>query len=408
MQPCLSAQTLLPALSVLCAAIALTALMTIAGTPVAAQDAPSPEDFDTICRGSTAIGTTPSRIEPCKILLAAKETLQGTANTLNWTTTINMSGWTGLALPSENEYQLRLNSLSLNGRIPPILGNLTNLQRLQLNNNQLTGSIPPQLANLTQLTQLALNNNQLTGSIPPQLANLTQLTQLALNNNQLTGSIPPQLANLTNLERLYLYNNQLTGSIPPQLANLTNLMQLYLDNNELTGNIPTELANLTNLERLYLYNNELTGNIPTELANLTNLQRLQLNNNQLTGNIPTELGTGPISNTLRYLYLNNNKLTGNIPPELVNLSQSMALQQTAELGNRVAAQQQPTHGHHPNRTRQLPLSDCGCISTTTNSRATSLLNWSTLCQRLHLYNQLTGTTNLPNSLRQLHLPIPTT
>ena len=238
MKPCLSAQTLLPALSVLCAAITLTALMTIAGTPapVAAQDALSPDDpeyYANVCvPGSGAITNVgePSqsrRINMCKILLAAKETLLGTAdpNTLNWTTTLDMDGepsWTGLEIAG-GTFQLDLNSLSFNGRIPPVLGTFTDpiLTNLWLHNNELTGPIPPALGNLTNLQQLNLSDNKLTGTIPAALGNLTNLTDLRLNNNQLTDPIPRELGNLTQLTQLRLNNNQLTGNIPAALGNLT-------------------------------------------------------------------------------------------------------------------------------------------------------------------------------------------
>ena len=154
----------------------------------------------------------------------------------------------------------------LSGRIPPELGNLSNLQRLSLNYNALTDSIPHELGNLRAMRRLDLDGNRLTGSIPVELGNLTNLEGLDLSGNQLTGVIPVELGNLTNLRLwLFLHNNQLTGSIPAELGNLTNLRGLNLGGNQLTGPIPAGLGRLANLGWLFLSGNQLTGCVPSEL-----------------------------------------------------------------------------------------------------------------------------------------------
>jgi len=73
-------------------------------------------------------------------------------------------------------------------KLPPEIGQLTQLTSLYLSSNQLT-SLPPEIVQLTQLTSLDLRNNQLT-SLPPEIGQLTQLTSLDLTKNKLP--IPPE------------------------------------------------------------------------------------------------------------------------------------------------------------------------------------------------------------------------
>ena len=268
--------------------------------------------------GAVVDATNAGLKSDCGMLLAARDTLAGTAS-LNWSADTPITEWNGVVLGGTHGHvtELNLGALGLNGRIPNELGSLANLTYLYLDNNQLTGEIPPELGGLSNLRHLSLWSNQLTGEIPPELGRLSNLTGLFLDGNQLTGEIPPELGDLSNLTELNLHNNGLTGEIPPELGGLSNLTQLVLDNNGLTGEIPPELAGLSNLQQLYLWANQLTGEIPPELGGLSNLTWLVLSGNQLTGEIPPELAG--LSN-LTWLVLPGNQLTGEIPPELAGLS----------------------------------------------------------------------------------------
>ena len=106
----------------------------------------------------------------CEILLAAKDTLRGTA-TLNWAIGTAISNWEGVRVGN------RVSHLGLN--------------KLRGDTNQLTGSIPAELGSLSDLQLLEFRHSQLTGPIPPELGNLTHLRDLYLDNNRLTGTIPP-------------------------------------------------------------------------------------------------------------------------------------------------------------------------------------------------------------------------
>ncbi len=266
---------------------------------------PQPASATEPCANGTVVPSpadNPGLVADCALLLAAKDTLRGTA-TLNWSAERRLNQWTGITVGTVDGVQrvtvLNLDRAGIDGTIPPELGRLTGLRELQLAwRNQLTGSIPAELGQLTRLTDLNLAGNRLTGPIPPELGAIgPQLTDLILSGPRplpegvgLTGSIPPQLGNLTGLADLYLDGNRLTGSIPTRLGRLVNLSWLYLARNQLSGSIPTQLGNLTNLDNLRLEHNRLTGSLPTQLTNLDELSRLYLKGNSgISGCVPPDL-----------------------------------------------------------------------------------------------------------------------
>ena len=94
-------------------------------------------------------------VKDCQALLAAKDTLRGTA-TLNWSTGTAMSSWTGITTG----------------------GTPTRVTGLSLASTSMTGTIPPQIGHLLDLTTLNLKSNSLTGDIPSELGWLDHLTEL--------------------------------------------------------------------------------------------------------------------------------------------------------------------------------------------------------------------------------------
>ena len=275
-------------------------------TPAAAAAPRTQTPTTPPCENGTAVpspATNAGLVADCTALLAAKDTLRGTA-TLNWSATRAITAWSGVTVASlpygapQRVTQLVLRSGSLNGSIPAALGDLSALRELRLQWNQLTGSIPAALGNLGQLTYLGLGGNRLTGAIPPELGAIGgTLRTLHLTGPNplpsgigLTGAIPPALGNLTGLQSLYLNGNRLTGPIPTRLRWLTELQGLFLNRNQLTGAIPTQLGALTNLAELRLESNQLTGAIPTQLGDLRNLRKAYLKNNSgLSGCVPSGL-----------------------------------------------------------------------------------------------------------------------
>ena len=101
----------------------------------------------------------PGLVSDCAALLAARDTLVGTA-TLDWAAETPIADWDGVTV---NGTPLRVTRLilprrQLSGEIPSELGNLTNLQRLYLNDNSgLSGPLPGSFTGLTSLTHLDLS-----------------------------------------------------------------------------------------------------------------------------------------------------------------------------------------------------------------------------------------------------------
>ena len=258
----------------------------------------------------------PGLVSDCGALLAARDTLAGTA-TLNWAADTPMSEWEGVTTDGTplRVTQLNLSRKGLTGEIPAQLGNLSNLTQLNLRSNQLTGDIPAELGNLSNLTFLGLYNNQLTRELPQSLTGLTMLEWLIFyNNSELCA--PTDEAFQTWLESIAtvrgsscalvdwpgdrtvlieLYSatdganwtnntNWLSDRPIREWHGVTNdangrVTGLYLPRNQLSGEIPTELGNLSNLEALILAVNQLTGELPQSLTGLTMLQWLFFGSN---------------------------------------------------------------------------------------------------------------------------------
>ncbi|KAJ6979335.1 LRR receptor-like serine/threonine-protein kinase [Populus alba x Populus x berolinensis] len=228
---------------------------------------------------------------------------------------------------------LYLKTLSLPGKLPPEIANLTYLEILDLTRNYISGNIPEEWASMKHLTNLSLTSNRLSGNIPGYLGSFRSLTYLSLEANQFSGTIPFQLGDLVNLTDLILSSNQLEGTLPKTLAKL-NLTNFRASDNNLSGRIPGFIGNWSNLVRLELYASGLQGPIPPSILslekltdlritdmsgpefNLTNIppivKKLVLRNINLTGVIPTAVWT---SDSLKTLDLTFNKLEGGIPPD---------------------------------------------------------------------------------------------
>ena len=118
----------------------------------------------------------------CEALLAAKETLAGTA-TLDWSADRAISSWEGVTTggaPSRVT-KVVLPSKGLSGSIPPELGRLFGLTTLDLSMNALTGEIPAELGRRYYLRELRLSGNSLTGCIPIGLKDVATNDLSALN-----------------------------------------------------------------------------------------------------------------------------------------------------------------------------------------------------------------------------------
>ncbi len=257
----------------------------------------------------------PGLVRDCAILLAAKDTLRGTA-TLDWNASTAVAEWTGITLAGTPQRVLRVvvTDAGLDGTIPATLGGLEELQQLNLGDNALTGTIPGELGGLSKLWLLHLAGNDLTGPLPAELVMIERLQILRVGGNRLTGEIPEALFGLTYLDYVDLSGNQLTGSIPPIPANRFDMQGILLDGNQLSGPIPVGLGEL-NLTLLQLSGNPLTGCIPQGLrdVSLHDLDDLGLPDCTTTTTYDLTMSAGPNGRSSpppgRYAYLNGSSVT---------------------------------------------------------------------------------------------------
>ena len=230
-------------------------LRDVPNNDLATLSLPFCSEHSCVSGGGEVDATNTGLISDCVVLLAMRDTLEGTAR-LNWSVDTPIADWSGVRIDGIPGRVTRLDAydLGLTGEIPRELGGLTNLESLNLSLNQLSGEIPMELGNLSRLEYLHLVENRLVGTIPTELGNLTFLRRLRLDGNRLMGEIPKELGNIYKLDFLSLAGNQLTGDIPVELSNLHMLQLLHLADNQLTGCIPSELRHVpyNDFDRLVL------------------------------------------------------------------------------------------------------------------------------------------------------------
>ncbi|KAJ6824749.1 receptor kinase-like protein Xa21 [Iris pallida] len=214
-------------------------------------------------------------------------------------------------LVSLEQFDLSQNFLSC--RIPVSIGLLKNLHVLSLVYNNFSGEIPSTMGNLSQLNTLYLGFNSFSGSIPATIGKCKSLEALDLGNNKLTGTIPKEVFNISSLSIwLSFAKNQLTNTIPPEVGSLVNIEELWFSGNKLSGKIPNSLGKCQVLRILRLNSNFFEGSIPASLSALRGLEGLDLSQNNLSGQIPTFLGDFSV---LHYLNLSFNNFEGEAPRE---------------------------------------------------------------------------------------------
>ncbi|XP_004502737.1 uncharacterized protein [Cicer arietinum] len=249
------------------------------------------------------------------ILLSFKLQVTDPNNALSsWRTDSNHCTWYGVNCSKVDErvQSLNLSGLSLSGKLPFNLSNLTYLHSLDLSKNTFYGQIPFQFGYFSLLNFIKLAFNNLTGTLPQQLGQLHHLQSLDFSVNSLTGKIPSTFGNLFSLRSLALARNKFVGEIPSELGNLHNLSQLQLSENNFTGQFPTSIFfNLPSLVYLSLTKNNLSGELPQNFGNaFPNLRTLALATNRFEGVIPKSISN---ASHLQIIDLSNNRFHGSIP-----------------------------------------------------------------------------------------------
>ncbi|XP_050369307.1 receptor-like protein EIX2 [Argentina anserina] len=262
---------------------------------------------------------------------------------------------------------LNLFGNQLTGRIPEILGSLSNLRALDVSLNSLTGVMTEaHFSKLSKLRHLDLSYNSLSLNIRsnwlppfrlgtiglksckvgPHFPNWLRTSRrsfydldlsdagisevipswfqnsfmkisrdqvgsyryLNLSSNQLKGplhSLPPEVASLD------LSNNKLSGRISFLCtSNNRNMTFLDLSGNSFSGELPNCWKHLDNLVILDLSNNSFSGKIPTSIGFLASLETFKLGKNNIVGELPSSLKN---YTNLKVFDIGENRITGMIP-----------------------------------------------------------------------------------------------
>lgn len=109
--------------------------------------------------------------------------------------------------------------------IPGEIATMKDLEELHLMNNQIEELPVEVIVPLVRLKKLTLCYNRLS-RIPPEIGQLTNLTDIRLHQNNLC-MIPVEMARLTNLVALSLFSNPIVG-LPMEMKGLSRLKEVYL------------------------------------------------------------------------------------------------------------------------------------------------------------------------------------
>ncbi|CAL5366290.1 unnamed protein product [Camellia sinensis] len=243
----------------------------------------------------------------------------------SWNDSTHFCQWQGVTCSRRHQRVtgLSLNSLKLEGSLPPHIGNLSFLNVLDIQNNGFSEEIPREIGHLRRLWYLGLENNSFGGEIPANLSRCSNLQWLRLGNNELVGEVSSELGSLSKLLNLFIYFNNLSGEIPSSFGNLSSLVAVSAAGNNFVGSIPESISSLQSITYLAFGGNKLSGIIPPSIFNISSLMFLHLPKNLFHGSLPVDLGfTLP---NLEVINVADNQLSGSIPVSISNTTNLMRL-----------------------------------------------------------------------------------
>ncbi|KAL0848415.1 hypothetical protein Bca101_021662 [Brassica carinata] len=262
----------------------------------------------------------------------------------------------GTLMSSLNDLHLRNNSL--NGTLPDIFINATELTSLDVSHNLLEGKLPASLIGCSALEILNLESNKINDTFPFHLSSLQELRVLILRSNNFHGKLHGSdgvWSGFPQLKIIDVSHNDFLGTLPSDFflnwtgisskpdndstepdyigdfrsygyyipivlmvkgvsMEMERILRIYtaidFSGNQLHGQIPESIGLLKELRILNFSSNAFTGHIPSSLANLTVLESLDLSQNKLSGEIPPELGK---LSSLEWINVSHNEFVGSIP-----------------------------------------------------------------------------------------------
>jgi len=158
--------------------------------------------------------------------------------------------WEGIGCDSNGSVTaLRLDELSLAGRLPQEIGSLQKLVEIDMDSNKLTGTIPSSVGQLEFLEIIDLDKNDLVGPIPASIYGLSALRVIDLDGNSLSGVLSSEVGRLSQLYFLQLDFNLFSGGIPSEIGTLGGLKYLSLFGNSFSGAIPEDMCSDSSINR---------------------------------------------------------------------------------------------------------------------------------------------------------------
>ena len=242
----------------------------------------------------------PPRISPDRdVLVAIYNATDGAGwrQDTNWLTDAPVGEWHGVDTDAGGRVvTLTLSTNGLKGRVPAVIGELSELRHLAIAGNQLTGPVPPELGSATKLDTLFLNNNQLTGLIPGSFLQLELSALVFGGNDGLCVPVNPAFSGWaagiprlngpdcaeedTRILRL-LYESTNGGGWTNSVGWLSE---------ELLGDwFGVETDSIGRVTALNLAENGLSGELPDSLGGLSSLRHLDISGNELEGRLPRSL-----------------------------------------------------------------------------------------------------------------------